>query len=471
MDRPTLAFSPVVNTAAERHGVSFKEAFGTWMRVALLSFGGPAGQIAVMHRIIVEEKRWIGERRFLHALNYCMLLPGPEAHQLAVYIGWLLHRTLGGIVAGTLFVVPGVVCLGTLSWTYAAYGDIGVVQGLFFGLKAAVLAIVLEAVVRVGRRALKTSVMVALAGLSFVAIFFFAIPFPIIIVAAALIGFIGHLADLDWFERDGGHGSSGEDGDGSAAIDKAFAEKIPLHVQPSVYRLASVLAVGLALWLGPLLALLVIFGPDNVFTAITAFNAKMAVVTFGGAYAVLAYMAQQAVESFHWLKPDEMLVGLGFAETTPGPLISVVQFVGFMAAFRNPGALSPGMAGTIGGLLAMWATFVPSFLWIFAGAPYIEALHGNKALASTLSAITASVVGVILNLAVWFSLHTLFRDVMHVAGYGLNFDAPVLMTINPSALLLSVASVIAVFWFKAGMIYTFLACSVGGLAFYLLGLV
>jgi chromate transporter len=453
------------------HGVSFQEAFWVWVRVAALSFGGPAGQIAVMHRILVEEKRWIGETRFLHALNYCMLLPGPEAHQLAVYIGWLLHRTRGGVVAGTLFVLPGLICLGVLSWVYAAFGNVGTVQALFFGLKAAVLAVVLEAVVRVGRRALKSRAMIALAALAFIGIFFFAVPFPIIITAAALIGFAGNAAGLEWFRASGGHGPAGSGVEGPAAIDEAFARQIPEHVRPSLPRLVKVAVIGLTVWLGPLLVLLAAVGPDNVFTTIAAFNAKMAVVTFGGAYAVLAYMAQQAVENYHWLKPDEMLVGLGFAETTPGPLISVVQFVGFMAAFRHAGTLDPVLAGTLGGILAKWTTFVPSFLWIFLGGPYIEALQGNKVLTAALSAITAAVVGVILNLAIWFALHTLFGQVDAQHVYGMVLQVPVLTTLNVASLGLSVAAMIAIFRFKAGMIQTLLACSVAGIILHFAGVI
>ena len=457
--------------SAPSHGVSFREAFWVWVRVAALSFGGPAGQIAVMHRIFVEEKRWIGETRFLHALNYCMLLPGPEAHQLAVYIGWLLHRTRGGIVAGTLFVLPGLICLGVLSWIYAAFGNVGTVQALFFGLKAAVLAVVLEAVVRVGRRALKSRAMVALAALAFLGIFFFAVPFPIIIAAAAVIGFAGNAAGLEWFRASGGHGPAASGVEGPAAIDEAFARDIPEHVRPSLPRLVKVAVIGLAVWFGPLLALLAAVGPDNVFTTIAAFNAKMAVVTFGGAYAVLAYMAQQAVENYHWLKPDEMLVGLGFAETTPGPLISVVQFVGFMAAFRHAGTLDPVLAGTLGGILAKWTTFVPSFLWIFLGAPYIEALQGNKALTAALSAITAAVVGVILNLAIWFALHTLFGQVDAQHAYGLVLQIPVITTLNVASLVLSIGAMIAIFRFKAGMIQTLLACSVAGIILHFAGVI
>ncbi len=455
--------------AADAHGVPFGEAVRVWARVAVLSFGGPAGQIAVMHRILVEEKRWIGETRFLHALNYCMLLPGPEAHQLAIYIGWLLHRTRGGLVAGTLFVLPGLVCLGLLSWIYAAYGGVGLVQGLFFGLKAAVLAIVVDAVVRVGRRALKTRAMVALAGLAFLGIFAFELPFPLIIAAAAAVGLAASRLRPDWFRTGGGHGPAGTAGKGPAAVDAAFAHGAPAHVRPSLSRLVQVTIIGLAVWLGPLVLLSAALGAGNVYTSIAAFNSKMAVVTFGGAYAVLAYMAQQSVETYHWLKPDEMLVGLGFAETSPGPLISVVQFVGFMAAFRNPGPLDPMLAGTLGGLLANWSTFVPSFLWIFMGAPYIEALRGNKTLGAALTAIAAAVVGVILNLSIWLALHTLFGTVTDRQVLGMVLPVPDLASIDLPALLLAAAAMVAIFPCKAGMIPTLAGCSLAGIVLALAG--
>jgi chromate transporter len=448
--------------------VSLREATWTWARIAALSFGGPAGQIAVMHRILVEEKRWIGETRFLHALNYCMLLPGPEAHELAIYIGWLMHRVRGGIVAGVLFVLPGLVSLAVLSWAYAEFGHIGIVQSLFFGLKAAVLAVVLEAVFRVGRRALKSRALVAIAALAFIGIFFFALPFPLIILPAALIGFLGNRWKPEWFNAGGGHGAAKAQADAPALIDEAFARDVPAHVRPSLARFLKVAVIGGAIWLGPLAVLFATLGPANVFTAIAAFNSKMAVVTFGGAYAVLAYMAQQAVETYHWLKPGEMLVGLGFAETTPGPLISVVQFVGFMAAFRQPGALDPALAGFLGGFLAMWSTFVPPFLWILLGGPYIEALIGNKSLNAALSAITAAVVGVILNLAVWFSLHTLFAQVVEWHGYGLRVAVPVLSSVNVPALVLSAVAMIAMFRFKVGMLATLAGCSALGVIYYLL---
>jgi chromate transporter len=448
-----------------RNVPSLSEAARTWARIAALSFGGPAGQIAVMHRILVEEKRWIGEDRFLHALNYCMLLPGPEAHELAIYIGWLMHRVRGGILAGALFVLPGLIALGVLSWAYAALGHFGIVQALFFGLKAAVLAVVLEAVVRVGRRALKSRGLVAIAAISFIGIFAFAVPFPVIVIAAAFVGYFGNALGLGWF-RSAGHGEAKEDSGPPALIDATFAHETPEHVRPSIVRFVTTAAIGAAVWLGPLVVLFYALGPGNVFTSIAAFNSKMAVVTFGGAYAVLAYMAQQAVEQYHWLKPGEMLVGLGFAETTPGPLISVVQFVGFMAAFRGRGALNPTLAGFLGGWLAMWATFVPPFLWIFLGGPYIEALIGNRSLNAALSAITAAVVGVILNLSIWFALHTLFAQIAEFHIHGMTIGVPVLSSVNVAALVLSLGAVIAMFRFKVSMFATLAACSLAGMAYY-----
>jgi chromate transporter len=451
--------------ASPAHGVSFREGLRVWVRVALLSFGGPAGQIAVMHRIIVEEKRWISDNRFLHALNYCMLLPGPEAQQLATYIGWLMHRTLGGITAGGLFVVPGIIAIMALSWIYAIFGNVGFVAAMFFGLKAAVLAIVLDAVVRVGKRALKNKVMVALAGLAFIGIFVFGVPFPIIILGAALIGYVGVRAGFEQFAVGGGHGPSQE----GAVEESLLGEELPAHANPTIAQTLRVGGTWLFLWLAPVVALLLLLGKSSVFSSIGVFFSTMAVVTFGGAYAVLAYVAQQAVDNFHWLKPGEMLDGLGMAETTPGPLIMVLQFVGFMGAYRAPGSLSPLAAGTLGGLLATWVTFTPCFLWIFVGAPFIERLRGNRALTGALSAITAAVVGVILNLAVWFAVHSIFHETRPLRGYGLSLDMPVPASLDPWALVLSVAAVIAIFRFKAGMIQTLIACSAIGVVLYLGG--
>ncbi|WP_284079292.1 chromate efflux transporter [Herbaspirillum aquaticum] len=452
----------------ERHGVSFREAFWVWVRVAALSFGGPAGQIAVMHRILVEEKRWISETRFLHALNYCTLVPGPEAHKLAVYIGWLLHRTRGGLVAGLLFIFPGLVALGILSWIYATYGNVGYVQASFFGLKAAVLAIVLEAVLRVGRRALKTQLAVVVAALSFLALFIFAVPFPLLIIAAALIGVTGNWMGKITPRSTTNSGAADHDGAPLAAIDAAFEIEIPEHVRPSHSRTIKVSLIGLLLWLGPLFIFLGTIGPDSVFTHITTFFSKMAVLTFGGAYAILSYVAQQAVDHYHWLAPGEMMAGLGMAETTPGPLISVVQFVGFMAAFRQPGTLDPVLAGTLGGILAKWATFAPSFLFIFIGAPYVEAVRHNKALSAVLSTIMAAVVGVILNLAVWFALHTLFGEINMLRVWGMTLQVPVFSSLDLWSALLSGAAIVALFRFHIGMMSTLAGCCLAGIAIHVL---
>ncbi|VDS10196.1 putative chromate transport protein [Paracoccus haematequi] len=439
-----------------------------WARIGLLSFGGPAGQIALMHRILVEEQRWLGEKRFLHALNYCMLLPGPEAMQLAVYIGWLMHRTLGGIIAGVLFVLPGVVAIMALSWIYALYGNVGPVEALFFGLKAAVLAIVVQAVIRIGSRALKNGAMVAIAAASFVAIFGFAIPFPLIILVAGLIGFFGARAGLPAFHGGGGHGKVGK-----VQVDDAdtlLGEESPDHTQVNRGWAFRISGVFLALWLAPVGLLFAVLGPENVFSQIAGFFSVMAVVTFGGAYAVLAYVAQEAVQNYGWLAPGEMLDGLGMAETTPGPLIMVTQFVGFMGAFREASGLSPLMAATLGGLLTTWVTFVPCFLWIFLGAPFIERLRDNAVLTAALTAITAAVVGVILNLAVWFGLHVVFDEVRTLTAYGLDLDVPVWSTVNLAAAALVLAALVAVFRFRLGAVTVLAGCALAGVALAFVGL-
>jgi chromate transporter len=440
-----------------------------WARIGLLTFGGPAGQIALMHRILVEEQRWLGEKRFLHALNYCMLLPGPEAMQLAVYIGWLMHRTLGGIIAGVLFVLPGVVAIMALSWVYALYGNVGPVEALFFGLKAAVLAIVVQAVIRIGSRALKNGAMVAIAAASFVAIFGFAIPFPLIILVAGLIGFFGARAGLPAFHGGGGHGKVGK-----VQIDDAdtlLGEESPEHTQVNRGWAFRISGVFLALWLAPVALLFAVLGPENVFSQIAGFFSVMAVVTFGGAYAVLAYVAQEAVQNYGWLAPGEMLDGLGMAETTPGPLIMVTQFVGFMGAFRDASGLSPLMAATLGGLLTTWVTFTPCFLWIFLGAPFIERLRDNAVLTAALTAITAAVVGVILNLAVWFGLHVVFEDVQTVTSFGLDIDVPVWSSVKLAAAALVLAALVAVFRFRLGAVTVLAGCALAGMALALMGLI
>jgi chromate transporter len=438
---------------------SFRDALAVWVRIGLLSFGGPAGQIALMHRILVEEKRWVSEKRFLGALNYCMLLPGPEAQQLAIYIGWLLHGLRGGIVAGTLFVLPGFCIILALSTAYALFQNTAWLPALFFGLKAAVLAVVIEAVIRVGKRALKNRMMIGIAALSFVAIFAFDAPFPLIVLAAGLIGWFGSKIRPALFTGGGGHGGKKSD----ALLDQIL-DTAPPKTDLGLARALKVIAVCGALWIAPVLLIGLILGWSSVFTPIAIFFSKMAVVTFGGAYAVLAYVAQQAVETYQWLKPGEMLDGLALAETTPGPLILVLVYVGFLAAFRDPGVLSPLAAGLLGATLTTWVTFVPCFLWIFLGAPYIERLSGNKQISAALTAVTAAVVGVILNLAVWFGLHTLFREVGTLVAGPLNLAWPVWSSLDPLAVILSLIAVAALFRFRIGMIPTLALCGALGFA-------
>ncbi len=433
--------------------VAWYEAFWVWVRVALCSFGGPAGQIAVMHKILVEEKRWVSESRFLHALNYCMLLPGPEAQQLATYIGWLLHKTKGGLVAGTLFILPGFLSILLLSVLYAGFQEALWVQALFFGLKPAVMAVVAEAVFRIGRRVLKNEVMVGLAALSFVAIFFLNLPFPVIVLAAGLIGYWGGRLWLDKFYVVKGH-----------TVDEALDHST--H-PPSLARTFRILGLGLALWFGPLLLLFSVFGSDHVFFDIGTFFSQAAVVTFGGAYAVLAYLAQQAVDVYGWLRPGEMLDGLGMAETTPGPLIQVVQFVGFMGAYRFASGFDPMTAGVLGAILTTWVTFIPCFLWIFMGAPYIEYLRGNQLLTTGLSAITAAVVGVVLNLAIWFSLHTVFEVVNTMTVGPIRLYLPQWDSLNVPALLIAIGACIALFRFRVGMLLTLGGSALVGSLYYL----
>ena len=443
------------------------EATRVWARIAALSFGGPAGQIAVMHRILVEEKRWIGDGRFLHALNFCMVLPGPEAQQLATYIGWLLNGVRGALIAGLLFILPGAVAIMALSWIYALYGGSGPVAALFFGLKAAILAIVLQAVIRVGKRALKSDAMRIIAALAFVAIFAFAVPFPLIVLTAGLFGTLGAMQGWRGFQGGGGHGAAKN----AVADAETVLGPEMLKMPPGARRSAFLAGVGaLVLWLVPVAALVVLM-PGTVFADIAVFFSKMAVVTFGGAYAVLAYVAQEAVGTYHWLRPGEMLDGLGMAETTPGPLIMVLQFVGFLAAFREAGWTQPLLAATLGGLLATWVTFAPCFAWIFLGAPFMEGLRANKALAAALQAVTAAVVGVILNLSIWFAVHVIFAEVRPVTAGPLVVDLPVLASLNWTALVLSIAALYAVFRLKLGMVQVLAGAAIAGLALYLVGAV
>jgi chromate transporter len=443
---------------------SFREALAVWAKIGVISFGGPAGQIATMHRVLVDEKRWIGEQRFLHALNYCMLLPGPEAQQLATYIGWLLHRTWGGIVAGTLFVLPGAVVMLGLSLLYAGYHEVRIVEALFFGIKPAVLAIVLHALVRIGKRALTSRLAVALAGAAFVAIFFLDLPFPLVVAGAGLTGFaVSRLRGEDQAATD-----SAPTGESDTLIDDMLHAGGSDHVQPSLARALRVLAIWLPLWLLPVFILLAWRGADDVYTQIAVFFSKMAVVTFGGAYAVLAYVAQQAVEGFGWLQPGEMLDGLGMAETTPGPLILVLQYVGFLAAYRDPGMLPPWLAGTLAAGLTLWVTFTPCFLWIFLGAPYVERLRANRALGAALSAITAAVVGVILNLAVWFALHTIFAEVTATSAFGVRLWQPAWHSIDWPALALAIGAAVAMFRFRLGMLPTLAGSALLGASYFML---
>src|SRR6266478_6067049 len=389
--------------AQDRHvAPTFAEAFRFWLKLGFISFGGPTGQIAIMQTELVEKKKWISQSRFLHALNFCMLLPGPEAIQLAIYIGWLLHKTWGGIVAGAFFLIPSVFILWALSYIYAAFGNIPWIAAIFYGLKPAVMAIVAFAVIRIGRKALKNEVMWTIAALAFVAIFFFKVPFPVIILSAGLIGFLGGYFWKSKFNVVSGHGKSGN----SSVLDDETES--PPHTQPSLPRAIRVTVVWLLLWLAPITLVGLWLGWDHTLFKEGVFFSKAAVVTFGGAYAVLPYVAQQALFHYGWLKPGQMMDGLGLAETTPGPLIMVVQFVGFMGAWQHPEGLPPLLAATLGALLTTWATFTPCFLWIFLGGPHIEKLRGNVKLATALSAITAAIVGVVLNLAVWFGLRVFF---------------------------------------------------------------
>jgi chromate transporter len=442
------------------HGVSFGQAVKVWTRIALLSFGGPAGQIAVMHRILVDEKKWIGEERFLHALNFCMLLPGPEAQQLAIYIGWLLHRVKGGLVAGTLFVLPGALAIMALSWAYVLIGKAAPVAGLLFGLKAAVVAIVFQAVGRIGSRALSNGPKRAIASVAFFSLFFLHVPFPIVILAAGTVGWLAGRAGVPAFAGGAGHAAKAG---ATTDAESALGTEIPEHARAGFGRIAGVSLLLLAVWLMPV-GLLVAFAPaDSAFAQIATFFSKMAMLTFGGAYAVLAWAGQAAVEKYHWLSPTEMLDGLGLAESTPGPLIMVTQYVGFLGAYRHSDGMSPLLAGTLGGLLTTWVTFVPCFLWIFLGAPYIERLRQNRALAAALSAITAAVVGVILNLALWFALHFWFgqMDDLHLGM--LHLPDPKAASIDLVAFGLSVAALIAILRFKLNVFGVLGGCALAGL--------
>ncbi len=460
-----IEVEPSSTSTAQSQRVTFAEAVRVWVRVALLSFGGPAGQIAVMHRILVEEKRWISEHRFLFALNYCTLLPGPEAQQLATYIGWLLHGTRGGLVAGTLFVLPGFLCILVLSILYAEYRDLGYVQALFFGLKPAVIAVVIEAVVRIGRRALRNKLMAWLAALAFVGIFVFQVPFPWIVLSAFVFGYFGSRFRPQWFLATASH-APGQEKHASEAAGGVVHEAHFTSVTPTVGRAARVAAVWSALWFAPVALLWWATGQNSVYTTEALFFSKTAVVTFGGAYAVLAYIQQECVNTYAWLLPGEMLDGLGMAETTPGPLIMVVAFVAFMGAYHDPGSLPPILAGAIGAGIATWVTFVPCFLWIFLGAPYVEQLRDRRSLSAGLAAITAAVVGVILNLSVWFALYTLFARVDERHVLGARLLVPDWRSLDLVTALLAVLALVALMRLKIGLLWTLALSTCLGLVYF-----
>jgi chromate transporter len=454
-----------VATSKPRDLVPFGEAVRAWFLISLQTFGGPAGQIAVMQRTLVDEKRWIGQQRFLHALNYCMLLPGPEAQQLAVYVGWLLNGTRGGIAAGGLFVLPGVVALLALSAIYVAYGDTGIVTWVFAGLAPAVVGIVIQAVVRVGRRALHQPAHRAMAAAAFVALALFAVPYPIVILAAGLAGWVIGRADPSTMAP------AAPSGTGDAAPPPLVSDHDLHSERPSAARTLRVLAIGLLLWAAPVVLVVAVLGTSSVLLQQGLFFSGTAVVTFGGAYAVLAFVAQRAVASYGWLGPGEMAKGLALAETTPGPLVMVVQFVAFLGAYRNPGHLDPWLAAVLGALLTSWVTFVPSFLFIFLGAPYVERLRGNRTLSAALAGVTAAVVGVIANLAFYFGVHTLFRDVRTLSLGPLHVQYALFGSLRPAAVAITVIACLLLFRLRWSVLRALGASAVLGAAAGLLGLV
>ncbi|MFJ6272129.1 chromate efflux transporter [Pseudarthrobacter oxydans] len=441
--------------------IPLREATKAWFKISLQTFGGPAGQIAVMQRSLVDEHRWIGERRFLHALSYCMLLPGPEAQQLAVYVGWLLNGVRGGLIAGVLFVLPGAVALLALSAVYVTFGETALISALFVGLAAAVLAIVAQAVIKVAKRALHHPILVAMAVAAFAALTIFGVPFPVVIAAAAFTGWALGRARPGLMAAPAKRITA--DGTEPLISDDALH-----HAQPSWRRGTLVLGLGVLLWLAPVGVAFALTGSQSVYTQQGLFFSGSALVTFGGAYAVLAYVAQQAVATYGWLAPGEMVKGLALAETTPGPLIMVVQFVAFLGAFRDPGSLDPWTAAILASLLATWVTFVPSFLFIFLGAPYVERLRGNRSLSAALTGITAAVVGVIANLGVYFAIHTLFAESSSLNWGPVHLDIPVLASLQPWALLLTIAAMVMIFRLRWSVLRTLGVCAAASLLLTLL---
>jgi chromate transporter len=438
--------------------VTFGEATRFWIKLGFINFGGPTGQIAIMHDEIVERRRWVSNARFLHALNYCMLLPGPEAQQLSIYIGWLLHKVKGGIVAGVAFVLPAFFLILGLSYVYVTYGEVTWVSGVFYGLSAAVIGIVAAAVIRIGSKALRNPALYAIAVGAFVAIFFLHIPFPLIVLTAGLIGLIAGPRWPGIFAISNGHG----DGDKTAISDDDSAGA---HTQVSARRSLTVLVVGLTVWFVPLLLVAAWAGKGSVLTQEAFFFSKAAVVTFGGAYAVLAYVNQAAVTQYGWLLPTQMVAGLGLAESTPGPLIMVTEFVGFVGAYQHPGSLDPVVAGTLGAIVVTWATFAPCFLWIFLGAPFIEYLRKNQRLTEALSAITAAIVGVVLNLALWFGIHTLFAQVRDVYVFGGTIPLPVWSSVQWLALTIAAVSFVGIWRFRWSVVPVVLLSALAGLVY------
>ena len=439
------------------HLVTFREAFRFWLKLGFVNFGGPTGQIAIMHDELVVKRRWISNGRFLHALSYCTLLPGPEAQQLAIYVGWLLHKVKGGIAAGVLFVLPAFFLILGLSWAFVVHGDVSWVAAIFSGLRAAVIGIVAAAGIRIGTKALRNPLMVGVAVAAFVAIFFLHVAFPVVIIAAGLIGLV---AGSRWpgaflVARDA------DDQEPDAAIrDEGPA---PTHTRISVRRALVVLVVGLAVWLVPLAVVALWRGSGDILTEMSFYFSKAALVTFGGAYAVLAYINQAAVLRYGWLLPGQMVVGLGLAESTPGPLIMVTEFVGYVGAYRNPGSLDPAVAGALGAVVATWATFAPCFLWIFLGAPFIERLRGNARLSAGLSTITAAVVGVIANLAVTFGILTLFERVRSAEMFGGSVPVPAVSSIDPFVAGVAVAGFIGLWRFRWNVVWIVMGAALAGL--------
>ena len=444
--------------------VPFGQAVRAWLAISLQTFGGPAGQIAVMQRTLVDEKRWIGQKRFLHALNYCMLLPGPEAQQLAVYIGWLLNGLRGGLAAGILFVLPGMAALLALAAIYVAWGDATAVTAIFAGLAPAVVAVVAQAVLRVGSRALSHPALVAIAVASFAALALFGVPFPLVVAAAAGIGWLlGRLAPHTLTSQ----AKAGHDAGGPPPLIPDQA----LHAErPSRARSLRILGLGLLVWAAPMAVVALVTGTQSSLTTQGLFFSGTALITFGGAYAVLAYVAQRAVETYGWLSPGEMVRGLALAETTPGPLIMVVQFVAFLGAYHHPDPLTPWTAALVGALLTTWVTFVPCFLFIFLGAPYVERLRGNHTLSAALTGITAAVVGVIANLALYFAVRTLFATT-HPWRWGpLRLELPELTSLRPVPLLITAAALVLIFRLRWSVPRTLAVCAGLGLAAALIGL-